>query len=136
MGHQGKSGAIAPPRPQAWRCIGPAGRRFAHSPYPLHLAGETHEEQYAPPPRLQRAPRSEGAACRNGGRVCRIFSNDKNQATTPGPRRGAHGTAKGIEAVLVIADTTHPRVGGRVISHVVYLSLETIIASRELRHLP
>ena len=39
-------------------------------------------------------------------------TDEENRVTTSGSRRGAHGAAKAIEAVLgVTAGETHPRVG-------------------------
>jgi len=66
--------------------------------------------------------------------VSRISTDELNQATTHGSRRGAHGAVKAIEAVLgVTAGKTHPCVGRRVINHGGYFFLQTIISSRELR---
>ena len=84
------------------------------------------------PPRLRRFLSMR----REGDRVSQISTDKQNRSTTSGSRRGAHGAAKAIKAVLsVTAGETHPRVGRRVISHGGNFFLQTIISSRELRHL-
>jgi len=70
---------------------------------------------------------------REGDRVSRISTDEQNRATTPGSRRGAHGAAKAIKAILgVTAGETRPRVGRQVISHGGCFFLQTIISPREL----